>query len=179
MNLNEQFEIYRSSPTELNLEALYPKVREHVVGVLRWRMAEVPEEGLIVSVTTDVILAIPKFNVEAGVKFSTWITSIIRNFAVDEGRRRRRAPLSLFDSENEPIKSLTSKDDPSFSVLLREVFEQLTPEEQTLLAGKLEKVPGAELAEKLGISASLVRKRWERLREKLRHILGGSSVSSM
>jgi len=175
MNLNEQFEIYRSSPTELNLEALYPKLRERVVGVLRWRMAEDPDEDLVVTITTDVILAIPKFNVEGPASFSTWVERKVRNQAVDEGRRRQRAPKSL-SVEGKEFNSLISKDDPSFSVLLREVFEQLEADERTLLAGKLEDQPSAEIADSMGVSSAVIRKRWERLREKLRHVLAVSNV---
>ena len=180
MNLNETFEQYRCAPTEPNLELLYPKIRERVVGVLRWRMSEDPDDSLVVTITNDVVLAIPKFNVEGPAAFSTWVERKVRNQAVDEARRRvRLQPFgngSKDDDSDSELKQLRSKDDPSFSLLLREVFEQLTSDEQILLAGKLEKVSGSELAEKLGISASLVRKRWERLREKLRHILGVSDV---
>lgn len=176
MNLNEAFECYRSAPTDENMELLYPLVKTRVKGVLRWIMKKFgePEEGLVVTITSDILLAIPKFKGDS--QFSTWVERIVRCDAQDESRNRLKAPFQLFDPSAADFgKSMSFQGDQLNSLILAELFQQLDDEEKKLLSGKMEGLDGAELAEILEVPHGTVRWRWSELKKKISNILGVSN----
>lgn len=177
MNLNEAFECYRSAPTNDGMEMLYPLVRDKVKSVLRWSLKRFgePEEGLVVSTTTDVLMDLDKFAGDS--LFSTWVERVVRRDAVDSVRKQLRAPFQLFDPSAADFgKSMSFQGDQINSLMLADIFQQLDDEEKKLLSGKMEGLDGAELTEILGVPHGTVRWRWSELKKKISNILGVSDA---
>lgn len=170
MNLNEAFEQYRCAPTNDNMELLYPFVRERVTRVIGKYFKQEPDEDLIVSYTSDVLMRLDSFKGDA--QFSTWVTKVAHNFCLDEGRNRSRSVEdSIEDLSPTVANSLSTKVDSEKLLIFEESFRELTDDERLLVAGKLEGLSGMELADKFGISRHAVELRWARLKERLREIL--------
>jgi len=112
---------------------------------------------------------------------ASWFYLLARNAAVDLLRQkgRRERPMSdVLDSSApfEPHESSTYVSSDERSGLRRNLSDALAqlpePDRQLLLSDR----PAAELAAELGITATLVRVRKLRLRQKLRRMLGQESV---
>lgn len=170
MNLNEAFECYRSAPTNDNMEVLYPFVRERITRVIGKYFKQEPDEDLIVTYTSDVLLRLDSFNGDS--LFSTWVTKVAHNFCLEEGRSRsRNIEDPIEELSPTVINSLISKNDMERTLIVEESFQSLTDEEQKLVQGKINGLSGVELAEKLGVPEGTVWSRWDKLKTKLVKIL--------
>lgn len=175
MNLNEAFETYRCAPTNDNMELLYPLVRERVTRVIGKYFKQEPDEDLIVSYTSDILMRLESFKGDS--LFSTWVTKVAHNFCLEEGRSRSRSlEDSIEDLSSTVVNSLVSKNDVERTLILQESFQSLTDEERALVQGKIEGLNGVELAEKLGVPVGTIWWRWHELKAKLSKILAVSTV---
>jgi RNA polymerase sigma factor (sigma-70 family) len=133
------------------------------------------DEGVVVTTTTEVLMAMHTFRGES--LFSTWAERVARYNGIDEARRliSKCTPFQLFDpSANDWVfgNALKVKADDGYNALLAQVRQPLNAEERLLLEAKMEGRSSVEIARELGVKTETIRKRWERLREKVCHVLG-------
>jgi RNA polymerase sigma-70 factor, ECF subfamily len=131
--------------------------------------------------------AFATYDPEKGV-FRAWIFQIanrvllngfrslyVRGHAGDAGRPFEAAVPEHLVGEATSISERAARNEATLR-LLREV-DTLEPQERALFAYcGLEELPAAAAGRLLGISEAAAAKRWQRLRERLRHALGDSAV---
>jgi RNA polymerase sigma factor (sigma-70 family) len=118
-----------------------------------------------------------KYGPETNLHGFAWVT--IRNIAIS---RLRRGPYLLEQSvagsgkSSAALARLTAADGSperiENSVFLREVLDQLTPRERKIAVLKKGEHSSQTIAERLGISVTLVDTTYSRLRQKVRKLLG-------
>ena len=187
MTLNEAYDLYRSvrdsgEPTIECIEKLYPLVKAKVSDVVG-QLTHTRDEDLIVTITTDVLMGIDKFVPQH--RFSTWVEAAARHaclnrFNQDESGRRphRREPGVLEPPAFQPHafdKSLQPRapEEPGYDfddrrIELREMIQQLNPDEQELLRFHFEGYRSAELSEILNTPAGTIRRKIHEIVNKLR-----------
>jgi len=187
MDLNEAYELYRCDPTEENMEVLYPLVWKKVKGVIGKLYRDYPDEGLVVSCTTDVLMDINKYKPGKAV-FSTWVETTVRHDCLDllrqdESGRRPHRRLSEIDDTPPAFQTYAfdkSLDGPSYNEeaqpdiddSLIELYDRietvLDNPEQEILELRNAGYTSAEIAEKLGIPAGTLRWKVHEITNKLK-----------
>ena len=170
--LNFAYESYRSTrdkglPTVESIEALYPLVQKEVKRTVRYLLAEEPAEDLVVTITTDVLMAIDKFRGRA--EFSTWVGTFARNNCRDEIKRRQRE-RQLFDENVTLDESLVANDD-EYAELYQRFETVLNEEERQVLRAKLKGLSGQEIADMVGIPRGSLDRKWFEIKQQLLKIL--------
>lgn len=98
-----------------------------------------------------------------------WLVGIVTNQAIDETRRRKRAPVASPDLLDEPV---TADQVTAPSRNLREALESLDAESRAILVLRhVLDYRSGEIAELLGMSAGGVRTRLKRSLDDLRNVL--------
>lgn len=142
---------------------------------MRWAISADPEDGAITSTVTKILMQMQHFRGDSA--FSTWVERIARRDGYTEKRESQKQPFQLFEPEEGLFtKALQSSDAADGGVLVEQVFADLSAEEQTLLAGKMESYSDAQIAELLKITANAVKLRWQHLRDRIRHQITVSTV---
>lgn len=116
-----------------------------------------------------------KFDKEKG-NFTPYAYRTIRGAMMDEMKKENRIEERFMPAENDMLTLWIEEDvyvDEGWVDRLSGVVDQLTGEEKRLLNWLyMERLPQAECAQKIGISVAGVKKRRERLLEKLRGMMG-------
>lgn len=114
----------------------------------------------------------PKFRGEA--KITTWMYRIALNTAISGYRKQKR---QLRTSELEDVHFNFAENNASEKLeedyqKLQEAIRQLSEVERAMIMMALEEIPYEEIAETIGITQNNVRVRMNRIREKLKKLMG-------
>lgn len=116
----------------------------------------------------NIFARIDKYDSTKG-SFAQWTYGVTCNACIDLLRQRRgRGEVQYFGNEN-PVFS----DGHSAKLYLQQLRSQLTEEENELIDLKLNGFANDGVAQSLGIELEAMKKRWTRLQDKLRTLLGG------
>lgn len=119
-----------------------------------------------------------RFDKEKG-NFTPYAYRSIHGAMLDELKRDNRFESNNSQMEDDILEALSIVEDPipsTWSDRLDNAFEMLTPAERELIQWLfVEELPLSECAERVSISLAGIKKRRQRMLEKLRGILGGLS----
>jgi RNA polymerase sigma-70 factor, ECF subfamily len=122
---------------------------------------------------------------ERGRSFAPWLFGIAHNYCIDELRRRRARPQSVYEDETNPVLSSIADDaDVGEAALQREqrrivagALQELPPEQREALElAYFGGLTQQEIATQLGNPLGTIKTRMRLGLQKLRGILGGQNL---
>ena len=112
-------------------------------------------------------LSYPDFNQAS--KTSTWVYRIAVNTGFEHLRRKKSAPPTV-SLTAEHYKVLADESGNALMERLYELIDRLEPDERMLIFLYLDRVPQADIAASLGLTVNSVRKRIQKIKEKLKQM---------
>ena len=174
MTLNEAYEAYQNKQTpdnyELFGEALMKFIKATVLIKFGTRQPDFIDDtcGEII---LHVFEKLPLYRKDKA-QFSTWVYMLAVHKGIDGIRREGRNPTTPFTGleSDEPELEWINK------VALLKLQKGLTVPENRLVDLKLQGLEQGEIARELGVEEETVKKRWTRLQERLRTLVGGNQA---
>lgn len=135
-------------------------------------------EDLAVSVITDVVLRIHKFEPREAGGFRAWVWRVAFNAHVDTRRGRRTLPLKGDQVIPEPDRADEDDDTPALVEAVRQAVDALGEPDGTIIRRKLDdaSLTFNELGQAIGMKEGTVRVRHHRAMAKLVDLLKGHSA---
>lgn len=112
-------------------------------------------------------LSYPDFNQAS--KTSTWVYRIAVNTGFEHLRRKKSTPPTV-SLTAEHYKVLADESGNALMERLYELIDRLEPDERMLIFLYLDRVPQADIAASLGLTVNSVRKRIQKIKEKLKQM---------
>lgn len=180
MTLDEAYDLYRSvrddgQPTVECIEKLYPLVRERVTRVIGKVLRRTPSEELIVTCTTNVLMAIDQHDPEKS-RLSTWLETITRRvcYGDDKTEKSEGPNLDHFQSYafDKHLDGGLSHDPPAIAPdpSMTELYDKISSlpgEERELIDMLLEGLTHKEISEKWDMPLGTVDWKVRALQKKL------------
>jgi RNA polymerase sigma factor (sigma-70 family) len=173
MTLNEAYELYSKDSSDVNKEILGESL---LIYVKKYFSSNVGDAAGITSKSSadtlqdtmgDILLEVwerlPKFD-KGKSSFVTWVTIIIKNALTDSYKvygNRQEILLTDADILVHPHRSIDDK------LTLKQLVSKLTAKEQALVKYRMQGYSFEDMAYSSGISPEALRKRWQRIQEKL------------
>jgi DNA-directed RNA polymerase specialized sigma24 family protein len=166
MNLNESYTTWANSPTPENYEIFGRDLLAYVKGRIR-KVRSAPRDvrtEMPINVIIRVLSEISQYDPTRS-PFTVWVNYKIDHVAADMTTEAfDRQEYGLFEGHEAPddYKGIEAK------ILLKQLMETLSVDEQRQVHLHLEGHEATEIAKILGISDEAAWKRWERIKEKMR-----------
>jgi len=138
-------------------------------------------EDIVQDVFLRLFRVLPRFDLDRGVRLSTWILTLVRNHCYDVLKRRRLPTVSLQgpdedDARYEPPAAIRTPDQllagGEVQARIAAAVDTLPPGQRLVFVlREYQDLPYVEIAEVLGISEGTVKSRLHRAKEALRGIL--------
>ena len=159
-------------------------VRARIRNMLRNCWLPISEEDIFQETHLDVIRGIVNLRVDSPDSFKGWLRTIARNNVLDAIRNARRTYSGALPDDSYVNIHNSAVESPSRLAvtqenveLVRGAIQQLPEEYRSVMELKcMQSLSNDDIAEVLGISNGSVRGRYDRSKEKLRAILGRSSL---
>jgi RNA polymerase sigma factor (sigma-70 family) len=169
MNINDEYQLYCSTPTDENLARLFNAAREYAFKIGQELFPDLYQRHACESAAATVLLDFEeKFDPQKG-SFSTWAYQSIRADLIDwrRGKRWHLLQDSLDDHRELQLPEETTLDE---KLLLKKILSTLSKDERALCQMKAYGEPLDSIASTLGISLATVKRRWKTILEKCRGI---------
>jgi RNA polymerase sigma-70 factor (ECF subfamily) len=164
------------------LEALLRSVHDRMAAVAR-RMLRDP--GDAADCTQEALIRVVRglAGFDGRSSFSTWCHRIVATTALDELRRRGRRPVTVPETDREPLSTEPAPEQASLDALaLADIDSALAclPEEfrQAVVLSDVADLDYSTIAEMLEVPVGTVKSRVARGRSQLRDLLGNPAVAS-
>lgn len=161
------YDRYVSEATPEHLESLWLELMEYSRAILRGQFG-IYEDELATDAVVQVVLKLGTFAGRS--KFLTWAYGVIRNYALDEIRRRKARHEVPLDAYKDVLMA------PAFAQVDDTAWHQaiagLDDGEVELLDRVVAGQSLGEVGECMEITREAAKKRWQRLRERLQTKLG-------
>jgi RNA polymerase sigma-70 factor (ECF subfamily) len=164
------------------LEALLRSVHDRMAAVAR-RMLRDP--GDAADCTQEALIRVVRglAGFDGRSSFSTWCHRIVATTALDELRRRSRRPVTVPETDREPLSTEPAPEQASLDALaLADIDSALAclPEEfrQAVVLSDVADLDYPTIAEMLEVPVGTVKSRVARGRSQLRDLLGNPAVAS-
>ena len=164
------------------LEALLRSVHDRMAAVAR-RMLRDP--GDAADCTQEALIRVVRglAGFDGRSSFSTWCHRIVATTALDELRRRSRRPVTVPETDREPLSTEPAPEQASLDALaLADIDSALAclPEEfrQAVVLSDVADLDYSTIAEMLEVPVGTVKSRVARGRSQLRDLLGNPAVAS-
>ena len=162
-----------------DVEAFAPLVEKYQRQVLTFIDRLVPDKSIVEDLGQEVFVSayrsLANFDEERGTPFAAWLFTIARNRCVSELRRRRqvRAPVEMLDELADGGASADRRLQSRERLMaLTAVLEELPLAYRAALLDSLRGVSPQESADRAGLSATTIKTRLFRARDRLRRLLG-------
>jgi RNA polymerase sigma factor (sigma-70 family) len=173
MTLNEAYELYSKDSSELNKEIFGAEILRYVNTYFRKYGGDVAGETSRSSFNSmedtlgECVLRIwerlPKYN-PTKAAFKTWVTQIIMDELKDGFRDYTRRNEVMISDRDVLVHTHRSLDD---KLTLKQLVAKLTLKEQALIRYRLQGYSFEDMSHSSGIPAETLRKRWQRVQEKM------------
>ena len=169
--VDEAYRAWSEAPSPEAEQRFFEQLKYDAGAISRTVLGEVSED-LSHDIATAAFLKVGQFR--GASQFSTWFYRLARNRCMDVLRARQRTKERVDDETSIELEEFAGTTaDPDARLLFQSILEWLTDEERELLLGKLHNEDEAALAELLNTPRENVKRRWFRLKEKLRELLDG------
>jgi len=166
MNLNESYTTWAANQTPENYEIFGKDLLLYVKSRVR-KYRKIPcdlRNEIPVNVIIRILEKLPDYDA-ARSPFSVWVNYKVDDLCMETLKEFfERKEYYIFDDKEAPDKyaGIEAK------ILVKKLMETLSEDEQRLVQFKLDGLEGEEIAVELGVSHEVIRKRWERLQEKMK-----------
>lgn len=165
--LDEAYRAYQADPSQSNEDALYLTVQRFAASIVSRRLHEGDRDNVTSDITLNVFRSVAK-RPTLTVPFSAWVAAIASK-RISNALRKRRSEIALAStplSEQTMIEPDPSASDATQRAWTDVVGLDLTPKQETLLRAFIATPDYASLAAQLGIPATTLRNRLQRIKAK-------------